>query len=333
MKLSAMRALVITLNEHDESPIANAIASRWGPDPGTVRFFRASANFLFLFKHSEQDYVLRFINANERTIDSIRAELAYIDHLASQGIHVANPVRLPAGNFIESIATDQGLFHAVVFERLMGEQYELSDLTPVMLTRWGQALGELHAATQGYRGTGRVSWKDHLAMVDARLPKDELAAKATLNQVQEQLSRLHIHNDNFGLIHFDFELDNIIWNDHQVGIVDFDDSAYCWFGADIAFALRDAFDDSAKKVNLENGIAYHFINGYRMARSIDREELACIPLFLKLHNLITFAKLHHSLGSDELQDEPAWSAKLREKLYAKIVYYRGEFSKSLQSQQ
>jgi len=330
MKLSAMRALVMTLNEHDESPIANVIASRWDPDPGTVRFFRASANFLFLFKHSGQDYVLRFINANERTIDSIRAELTYIDHLASQGIHLAKPVRSLADNFVESIATDQGLFHAVAFERLMGEQYELSDLTSAMLTRWGQALGELHTAAQSYRGTGRVSWKDHLAMVDTRLPKDELAARATLNQVQEQLSRLPIHNDNFGLIHFDFELDNIIWNDRQVGVVDFDDSAYCWFGADIAFALRDAFDDSAEKVSLENERAHHFINGYRMARSIDGKELACIPLFLKLHNLITFAKLHRSLESDEHQEEPAWSAKLRKKLYAKIMYYRGEFSKSLQ---
>lgn len=330
MKLSAMRALVMTLNEHDESPIANVIASRWNHEPGTVRFFRACANFLFLFKHSGQDYVLRFINANECTTDSIRAELAYIEHLASQGIHLAKPVRLPADDFVESIATDQGLFHAVAFERLMGEQYELSDLTPAMLTRWGQALGELHTAAQSYHGTGRVSWKDHLDMVDARLPKDELAAKATLNQVQEQLSRLPIHNDNFGLIHFDFELDNIIWNEHQVGVVDFDDSAYCWFGADIAFALRDAFDDSAEIVNLENEIAHHFINGYRMARSIDWEELARIPLFLKLHNLITFVKLHHSLESDEHQEEPAWSAKLREKLSAKIVHYRGEFSKSLQ---
>ena len=330
MKLSTMQKLVTTLNENDESPIANEIASRWEHDPGSVRFLRASANFLFLFKHAGKDYVLRFVNADERTFNTIRAELAYLDHLALQGVHVAKPVRSLAGNFVEDIATDQGFFHAVAFKRLAGEQYELSDLTPAKLTRWGQALGELHTAAKGYCNTGRATWKDDLALVAARLPVDEPAARATMEQVQEQLTQLPVHNDNFGLIHFDFELDNVIWNDHQVGVVDFDDSAYYWFVADIAFALRDAFDDSAEKVNLQNEIAHHFINGYRTVRSIDTEELARIPLFLKLHNLITFAKLHHTLESDEQQEKPEWVAKLQNKLHTKIASYRDEFAKTLE---
>ena len=138
MKLSTMRTLIMTLDENGESPIANVIASRWNHDLGTVRFFRASANFLFLFKHSGQDYVLRFISVNERAFDAIHAELAYIDHLAVQGAHVAKPVLSRVDNLVETIETDLGMFHAVVFERLMGEQLELPDLTPGMITRWGQ---------------------------------------------------------------------------------------------------------------------------------------------------------------------------------------------------
>ena len=136
MKLSTMRTLIMTLDENGESPIANVIASRWNHDPGTVRFFRASANFLFLFKHSGQDYVLRFISVNERAFDAIHAELAYIVHLAVQAAHVAKPVLSRVDNLVETIETDLGMFHAVVFERLMGEQLELPDLTPGMITRW-----------------------------------------------------------------------------------------------------------------------------------------------------------------------------------------------------
>ena len=59
----------------------------------------------------------------------------------------------------------------------------------------------------------------------------------------------HIINNE---IHFDFELDNIVWNTDKTGIIDFDDSAFYWFVADIAFALRDLYDDSVKKVELQN---------------------------------------------------------------------------------
>ena len=65
MKLSTMQKLVATLNENDESLIAELIASHWNHDPGTVHYFRASANFLFLFKHLGQEYVLRFVHLQQ----------------------------------------------------------------------------------------------------------------------------------------------------------------------------------------------------------------------------------------------------------------------------
>jgi len=47
--------------------------------------------------------------------------------------------------------------------------------------------------------------------------------------------------DNFGLIHFDFELDNLCWEDALIQMLDFDDCAYHWYAADITYALRDLF--------------------------------------------------------------------------------------------
>ena len=113
-------------------------------------------------------------------------------------------------------------------------------------------------------------------------------------------------------------------------VIDFDDSASYWFAADIAFALRDVFEDDTKNVNLQHEIVQQFIKGYRMARSVDAEELAYLPLFLQLHHLVMFAKLFQSLEPDEHPEEPAWVDKLREKLHHKMEYYRNEFANSLQ---
>ena len=330
MKLSTMKALTDTLNDEWESVIADQILACWEYDKGTAKYFRASANFQFIFQKAEKQYFLRFNHSTERSIDSIRAEVDYINHLSSKGIIVAKPVSSIAGHFVESVSTSQGVFHAVVFEALAGEQFEeIEELTPEIFMRWGKALGELHQATEGYKTAARPTWKDHLAMVSEYLPATEQAAQLALSELQEQLMGLSIDESNYGLIHFDFELDNTVWDKDKVGIVDFDDCAYYWFVADIAFALRDLFEDSAYKVDLRNESFQSFLTGYRQVKEVTQEDLEFIPMFLRLHNLITFAKLYRTLGTDEAQDEPGWLEELRKKLSLKMQFYRDGFSHNI----
>jgi Ser/Thr protein kinase RdoA (MazF antagonist) len=326
MKLSTMKALVATLNERWESAIVDAILSRWAHDPGTARYYRASANFLFTFKQAGQDYVLRFNHADERTSDYIQAELDYLHHLAASGIAVARPIRSLSGNDVESVSTAQGVFHAVVFEALPGKQVDFDEVTPEMFRRWGKALGELHQAAQGYAGGGRLTWDDHLALIADRLPPHEKSARKALDQLDSRVRKLPIHPQNFGLIHFDFELDNIIWDGNRLGLIDFDDCAWYWFVADIAFALRDLFDDSADQIDFDHPALHAFLNGYRTAKGMDQDELQLIPLFLRIHNLLTFAKLLHTLASSEQPDDPTWLGELRQKLTRKVNTYRESFA-------
>lgn len=327
MKLSLMNEVVATVNEQWESELADELLTHWQHDAERAKFWRASANFIFHFKNAGQAYVLRFNHADERTTLAIQAEIDYINMLADKGIRVARPVRSVAGNFIESIATDHGIFHTVAFEVLPGKQLDLDQLTPDQLVRWGQALGELHNASAHYTIARRPTWEDQLTWVAEILPADEEIVRQTLVQLRRELGLLAINEDNFGLIHFDFELDNVIWDEDQPGIIDFDDSAYYWFVADVVLALGDLFGDSADKVDLQHETFLHFIKGYRSARPLGQEELKLIPLFLRLDNLITFAKLHHALTPTDPDGELPWMVDLRSKLAAKMQFYRDEFSK------
>ena len=144
MKLSLMQAVVGALNDTYESPIADALLAAWAHDQGRARYFRASANFIFMFKHAGNPYILRFTHAGERTAAAIQAELAFLQHLAARGVPVARPIRSLAGRMVESIATPLGVFHAAVFERLLGWQFDISDLALTQFAHWGHALGALH---------------------------------------------------------------------------------------------------------------------------------------------------------------------------------------------
>jgi Ser/Thr protein kinase RdoA (MazF antagonist) len=124
----------------------------------------------------------------------------------------------------------------------------------------------------------------------------------------------------------DFELDNIIWEGEQPGIIDFDDCAWYWLVADIALALSDLFGESANRVDLQHESLLHFVEGYRTMRQIDQEELKLIPLFLRLDSLIDFAKLHRTMTPIDPAGELPWMAGLRDKLSAKMQFYRDELA-------
>lgn len=326
MLLSTMQAVSATVNEEWESDLADEILLRWEHDSGRAKYWRASTNFIFFFKRQRQDYVLRFTHASERPVAAIEAEVDYVNFLAEKGLRVAQPVRSLAGNYVEPVETSLGLFHAVVFEKVEGKQLDLEELTPDQVISWGKALGELHQISTAYGKVERPTWEEQLEWVAEILPAEEIAALQALDRLKSQLEQLYLHEENFGLVHYDFELDNILWAGDQPGIIDFDDSAWYWFVADIVFALRDLFGDSAEGVDLQDEWLLYFIQGYRGVRPLDQEELKLIPLFLRVHNLIAYARIYRALTPVNPAGEPAWMTDLRGRLVAKMQTYRNGFS-------
>ena len=83
---------------------------------------------------------------------------------------------------------------------------------------------------------------------------------------------------------------------------------------------------SSDQVDLENEAFLHFVAGYRRVRSIDEAELELIPLFVRLGNLIGLARLVHAMTPVNPAGELPWMAELRDKLAAKMQFYRDELS-------
>ena len=329
MKLSLMRDVSATADADWHSSLADAILSCWAHDEDRPWFVRSSANVLFGFRQNGRDCFLRFNHASERTPELVQAELDYLIHLHAAGLRVAQPLPSLAGNLIESVDTALGMFHAVVFERVLGEALEIATLTPALFAKWGRALGELHQAATNYHRIGRLTWRDQLEALEDGLPEQETAARQAAKLLHRQLAALPINTDrvkdNFGLIHFDFELDNLLWDGERFGLIDFDDCAWHWYAADIAFALRDIFDDDPAQVNLQQRSVLAFVGGYRQTKALRQEELHQMPLFLRLHNLIMFAKLLRAMDAGDAEDDPTWLSDLRHKLQNKVVRYRAGF--------
>ena len=314
MKLSTMYKVDCMVGTNGQNPVAEQILKRWEHERGSMRFFRSSANFVYVFRNEGRQNFLRFAESSERTRETIEAEMDILHWVARRGMTVTTPIQSRNGHFVETVVTELGTFHAVVFAGLEGSQLDIRELDDSQFREWGAALGKLHAALRTYVGPGlsvRSTWKDHLEMVRAFLPEDESTLCIECEQIASSLQELPMTSANYGLVHFDFELDNLYWHDHTIGIGDFDDCGHSWYVSDIAWALRDLFGDS---IDLNKRSFRAFVRGYSEQYPLDEELLDHLPLFLRMAKLLTYARLVRAMDLPDHSEEPAWLGSLRMKL-------------------
>ncbi|MGV3465460.1 MAG: phosphotransferase enzyme family protein [Heyndrickxia sp.] len=325
MKLSTMKKVVETVDSEWHSPLAEFILNRWGFDEGSVYYFRSSANFIFLFKRNGATHFLRFNNSCERDIETIESELEILSYLQAAPIKVVKPIPSLNGKYIEEVRTEIGTFYAVVFEALHGKQFEIEELSSEQYFEWGKALGALHHILKRIPEnlTGkRKHWLEQLSHIQEKLPESEMAAIEEIQSLKSWANSLQTFHDEIGLVHFDFELDNLRWEHRSIGILDFDDSSVFWYAADIVFALRELSEDG---LDLENAYVKEFITGYKTETSLDHKWLKEFYMFERMHNIIMFNRLLRSVDIEISESEPEWLKNLARKLLAKIENYRQSF--------
>lgn len=142
-----------------------------------------------------------------------------------------------------------------------------------------------------------------------------------MERIKKWLSSLPMSKENYGIIHYDFELDNLIWNDDGMFIIDFDDTIYSWFVADIAYALRDIFNEG-EKIDTCDKRFLKFIHGYREMTQLSEEQIKQVPFFYKFYNFISYKKIEKSIDLEINGENPEWMNNLIKKLgnYKKKYY-------------
>jgi len=319
MKLSTMKLIMDTIDQDWKSTLAESILERWEYDKGTVYFIRASANFIFIFKKDGKHFFLRFNDSSERTVETIASELSILQYLHTKGIHAAQPVPSKNGQMLEVVKTELGTFHAVVFEAVPGRHEEWGDITQENIYRWGNALGKLHDVCkempQEYV-TVRPSWRDQVAELQLFLPESNALLQKEISELLNSIKKLQITKENFGLIHYDFELDNLLFSENMIGIIDFDDCITSWYVADIVYALRDAGNFRLDSLEVQS-----FLKGYENETSIDANILKEASVFERLHRLVMYARLTRSIDIKTTESDPQWLRQLQHKLSSMVNEY------------
>ena len=123
-------------------------------------------------------------------------------------------------------------------------------------------------------------WQDGLGMDAARF---DLFGR-TAEMIRDRLARFGTGRERFGLTHCDLRLDNLLLNEGQVKVIDFDDCGFGWYMYDAATIVSFHEHLPAAKDLME-----HWLKGYRTVKAVSQEEEEEIPTFIMLRRLLLVA--------------------------------------------
>ncbi len=314
----------------DDRPMVLDILSRWEYDADNLdllNHYRISANAVYPFTCGGAVRILRFAPAAEKSLKQVRAELDFLRHLRGNGYPVPNTVFSRQGEEVEVVQTAIGPVYAQVFTRVPGAQLDLDTMDETTAQGWGAALGRLHALSEGYEPDGerRIDWCEQMAWMRGVFEKNGAQdALAEWERVNAWLSGLPVDRETYGLIHYDFEDDNVFL-DAETGIfhaIDFDDALYHWYAVDVAVSLSCLEELPRERADW---LQAAFLAGYRQQRRLGASWEQRFPHFRRYMALNSCARLLHALGGEAIADPPQWMVQLRAKLDAMLRSRREGF--------
>jgi Ser/Thr protein kinase RdoA (MazF antagonist) len=304
----------------DNKDLAHMILKNWEYDydnPNLLKYYRISSNAVYWCKNQGNTFFLRFTPAEEKSKEKVLAELEFLSYLKDNGYPAVDTILSKAGNELEVVDTPWGTFHTVAFKKASGKQISEMPLTKELIFGLGKALGKLHKLSSEFSPVNnkRNDWKETACWMEAVLSTfpDEVAAKSELSILKAYFSKLPTTKETFGLIHYDFEPDNVFYNEitKTYNPIDFDDAMYHWYALDIEQSL-DSIKEAIPEEQIESAVN-EFIKGYRLEYAISDEMLKLLPIFRRYVNLYGYVRILRSV-EEKWNNEPDWMINLRIKL-------------------
>ena len=275
----------------------------WGLSPATeVSLLTVSENATFRAREpgGGRDVVVRVHRPGYHGRAEIESELAWIEALRA-GAVVVTPAPIPtlSGERVARFDDAGEARHAVAFEHLSGEE----PAADADLVGGFRDLGAISARLHGHArawtrpaGFARKTWNfdtiagetPHWGRWQDALHLDaagQEALAATVAHLRERTAEYGAGADRFGLIHADLRLANLLVDGarpgtDRVGVIDFDDCGFGWFGYDFAAAVSFIEEEPFVPALLDA-----WCEGYRSVAPLAPADEAMIPTFVMLRRM------------------------------------------------
>lgn len=320
---------VLPVEEQQRSltAFASDLLKNYGINDAKVTCINFEFNATFAVESgSGAKYALRININSTRTVENMQAEVQWVRHLNRiSDIHTPTPIASANDQYIVSgLHVDSGLtLYGVMYSWLEGEEIG-DEPTMEQLHEVGKAIARLHQKSLDFVLADNRSlptfndffWgtedflfseKSELSEVDRDLI--EQAHDLIMKYTEELYQNSPVH-----IIHADFHGWNLMWNQGQLSIFDFDDCGFGVEAQDLAVALY-YLDTPEQDAAL--------LNGYKSVKPLPTySELAMKALLLQ-RRLLLLNYLFETKNLEHKEMLPAYLEKSLERVSTFLTDVRG----------
>ena len=280
----------------------NALGAFGLPPDAQMELVNYSENITYRVDdtHTGERFALRVHRPGYHTLQNIESELTWMAALTRQA-KVSTPVPVPApdGKLVQS-AGAPGVPHnryCVLFRWLDGE-FPDEDRLIESFGPLGEITARLHAHALGWKppaGFKRQTWdldvmfgenpvwgpwQDGMGLTG----NDRKLLDRLIDRLRQRMHRFGKSPERFGLIHADLRLANLLVENGETKVIDFDDCGFGWY----LFDLGTAVSFIEHRSDMDELIA-SWVAGYRRIVPLREEEENEIPTFIMMRRLLLTA--------------------------------------------
>jgi len=313
----------------DNRDLAMMILDNWEYDEDSIelfKYYRISSNAIYPFKKNDKLMFLRFVPVAEKEERELYSEIQIIETMKDNEFPVPNIVGSKRGEKIVKCSTPWGEFYSVVFEGVGVNSLENTELTEELCFDYGKLLAKFHTISNEKLKdqVAKKSVFDILKKIIIESGEAKIIEEAS--RLQREFLKLKNEFDKFGLIHYDFELDNIMFDEkeNKMYAIDFDDSMYGFFGQDIERAINSIENESDE--NSVKSLVSSFLKGYESEGNNTESYVMNSKLYKEFAQLYSYVRVNESL-KETWENEPQWMCNLRNRLGQRQMNYLKNLNK------
>lgn len=239
--------------------VANSALEKYGwQNTDEAKLIVLSENATYMIKNKktgEKDGVMRVSRPGYHTLSELNSEMAWLKQINDYTpLIVANPIPGLNGESVQQVKGPDGkIYFCVICDFLSGNAPDENNEEQMVkqFKYLGATTAYLHRQTEIWNGTkkiDRIDWTfDNIIGATPKwgdwrdFPDMTQEAKTYLEDIvriiQKRLKRYGKNENNYGLIHADLRLANLLIEGDQIKVIDFDDCGFGWHLHDLASAL------------------------------------------------------------------------------------------------
>ncbi|EOP88875.1 MULTISPECIES: phosphotransferase [Bacillus] len=232
--------------------------------------------------------------------------------LYQNGLGVPPIIPSLQGNFVEKFTLDKEIF-AVLYKAAPGIHLPRSEWNSNIFKKLGKQIGKLHRISKSFEKIKPVKhindWYENEEYNFLKyIPKEENTIREIASDVLTSIKELPKSPSNYGLIHGDLWLENIlVENNSNLTMIDFQDCEKHFYIFDLAVpiysAIEYSFAGNGNIVDYEYSITKALFEGYQEENELPKEMKDKFPLFIKLKEIFEYSLMHMYWDKDELTEE------------------------------